>query len=149
MDDVAAVSALVHAYAERLDRGDLDGVADLFARAVWRSAQAPNGIRGRDAIRHVYDGVRLTAGSPRTRHLLTDLVVDVDETAGTATATCAFTVIHAPVDGVPRPILAGRYRDAFARDGDAWHFTERVTEVELTGGVGAHYGPVPPSRPAG
>ena len=34
--DLAAVTALVHRYAELLDGGDLDGVTVLFARAVWR-----------------------------------------------------------------------------------------------------------------
>ena len=52
-----AVTALVHAYAERLDAGDLDGVAQLFARARWRSPQHPDGLRGAAAVRRVYDGV--------------------------------------------------------------------------------------------
>ena len=76
-DAVEAVTALVHAYAERLDAGDLDGVARLFDRAVWRSPQHPEGLRGVEAVRRVYDGVRLYDGSPRTKHVISNLVVEV------------------------------------------------------------------------
>jgi len=35
-----AIADLVHAYAERLDAGDLDGVAALFADAAYGRAEA-------------------------------------------------------------------------------------------------------------
>ena len=45
----AAIAALVYEYAERIDAGDLGGVAALFAEATYRSAQG--GLyRGRDAV---------------------------------------------------------------------------------------------------
>lgn len=152
---VDAVTALVHAYAELLDAGDLDGVARLFARAVWRSPQHPEGRQGIEAVRRVYDGVRLYDGSPRTKHVISNLVVEVDDGAGSASSRCSFTVLHGVETGSARPILSGRYNDAFARDhGDdaaGWHFTERATLVDLVGDVSGHFrqdGPFPSCKPA-
>ena len=143
-----ALTALVHAYAERLDAGDLDGVARLFDRAVWRSPQHPEGLRGAEAVRRVYDGVRLYDGSPRTKHVISNLVVEVDERRGRARSRCSFTVIHGVDARSPRPILSGRYHDAFARDaaGLAWHFTERATVVDLVGDLGSHFREAPSPR---
>ena len=142
---VEAITALVHAYAELLDAGDLDGVAKLFERAVWRSPQHPYGLRDVDAIRRVYDGVRLYDGSPRTKHVISNLVIDVDEGAGSALSRCSFTVVHGVDARSPQPILSGRYHDAFARDDAGWHFTERRTLVDLAGDLRGHF---PSARPA-
>ena len=39
MSDAGEITALVHEYAFLLDRGDLDGVAALFAHAELRSTR--------------------------------------------------------------------------------------------------------------
>ena len=139
VDDAASVTALVHRYAELLDAGDLEGVAQLFARAVWRSRQHSDGLRGVEAVRRVYDGVHLYDGSPRTKHAISNLVVEVDAPARTASARCSFTVLQAVDSHTLQPILAGRYHDAFARDDGGWYFTERVTLVDLAGDLGRHF----------
>ena len=137
----AAIAALVHRYAELLDSGDLDGVAALFERATWRSGGIVR--RGPDEVRRAYDRVRLSEdGTPRTRHVLSNLVVHVDA-ALTATSRCSFTVLQAALHGPGpvRPILAGRYHDAFALGTDGtWHFTDRRFDVDLVGDLTGHYG---------
>ena len=46
MDDArAAITNLVLTYAERIDRGDFDGVADLFVDAVVTNPADPTGRR--------------------------------------------------------------------------------------------------------
>ena len=71
-----AITALVHAYAERLDGGDLDGVAALFADATYGRAGGP--LRhGSAEVRAALAVVRLHDGSPRTKHLITNLVVEL------------------------------------------------------------------------
>src|SRR3989442_4374228 len=76
--DVEAITALIMAYAERLDAGDLDGVAALFAHATWRSPARAEPLRGAPAVRRAYDGVLLYAGIPCTRHFVTNHVVELD-----------------------------------------------------------------------
>jgi len=134
-----AVRALVVAYTERLDAGDLDGVAALFEHAVVRTAPAGREFRGRDAVRGMYDPViRYDDGTPHTQHVLANVHVRVDEDAGTAASRCVFTVWQATPTAGLRPVLAGRYDDAFARGGTGWHYTERVIHADLLGELSLH-----------
>ena len=137
--DAEAVRALVVAYVERLDRGDLDGVAALFDDAVVRPARTGAELVGRDAVARLYEPViRYDDGTPRTQHALSNLEVTVDAAAGTATSRCTFTVFQARPGGGLAPILAGRYRDRFARVAGRWRFVERVISPELFGDLTAH-----------
>jgi len=132
-----AIAALVHAYAERLDTGDLDGVAALFADATYGRAGGPL-RRGTAEVRSALAVVKLHDGVPRTKHVITNLVIDVDEAAGAATARSYFTVLQAAPSLPLQPILAGRYHDRFARAGDGWRFRERVIHVDLVGELREH-----------
>ncbi len=141
--DEEAIRALVVAYAEALDAGDLDGVAGLFALGEFHSARDGSVRRGRDEVRRMYDSVVLyDDGTPRTKHVLGNVVVDVDESNGSATASCTFTVMQAAPGSPLQPVLAGRYVDRFARSGQAgeWRFTERTVHPELMGDLSTHMG---------
>src|SRR4051794_30815222 len=59
VDDVLAITALVHRYAELIDSGDLDGVAALFERGTWRAGTRDFTVQGTEAVRRMYDGVIL------------------------------------------------------------------------------------------
>ncbi|HEV2310705.1 MAG TPA: nuclear transport factor 2 family protein [Acidimicrobiia bacterium] len=136
--DDEAVRALVIAYAERLDRGDFDGVAALFDGAVVRAARSGE-LRGAAEVRRMYDAVILYEdGTPRTQHVLSNLEVEVDAAAGTATSRCAFTVVQARPAGGVQPVLAGRYEDRFERVDGVWKFVERVIRPDLTGSLSHH-----------
>ena len=136
-DASAAVAGLVHAYAERLDGGDLDGVADLFARATWRSAGGTR-LEGSAQVRRAYDPVVLYDGSPRTKHVITNLVIEVDDEGRSASSACVFTVLQAVSPGALRVILAGRYHDRFAVDEQGWYFTDRLIHADLVGDLRRH-----------
>jgi 3-phenylpropionate/cinnamic acid dioxygenase small subunit len=132
-----AIADLIHAYAERLDAGDLDGVAALFAGADYGRAGGPV-RRGTSEVRSALAVVKLHDGTPRTKHVITNLIVDVDEAAGTAAARSYFTVLQATPALPLQPILAGRYHDRFARVGDAWRFRERAIHIDLAGDLREH-----------
>jgi ketosteroid isomerase-like protein len=139
LDDRAAIAALVHEYTERLDAGDLDGVAALFAHAAWGSPGREVPLRGAEQIRRGYDDVILYEdGTPATKHVIADLTVDVDEPAGTARASCSFTVLQARPDLPLQPILAGRYHDRFECEGGRWRFAERIILPDLIGDLSRH-----------
>lgn len=139
--DAAEITALVHEYTWRLDGGDLDGVAELFAHATWRSAATGEVRRGRDEVRAAYDPVRLYDGSPRTKHLITNLTVVVDPGGDTATARCSFTVLQGVVAGEPvETVLAGRYDDRFDKVEGRWRFSDRLFLVDLVGDLRRHFG---------
>ena len=136
--DEQAILALIHAYAERLDDGDLDGVAALFADATWRTPARAQPLRGTAAVRRAYDGVLLYDGRPSTKHVITNVTIDIAADAATASARSYFTVLQAR-PGLPlQPIICGRYHDAFARSAGGWRFADRLILSDLIGDLSRH-----------
>jgi 3-phenylpropionate/cinnamic acid dioxygenase small subunit len=135
--DVDAITALVMSYAERLDAGDLDGVAALFTHATWRSPARTEPLRGAEQVRHAYDVVLLYDGIPATRHVITNLVVEI-EAPDRARARSYFTVFQARPDFPLQAVICGRYHDAFERVDGAWRFADRLILPDLIGDLSRH-----------
>jgi 3-phenylpropionate/cinnamic acid dioxygenase small subunit len=139
VDDVTAITALIHDYAERLDAGDLDGVAALFEHASWGSPGRGEPLRGAAQVRRGYDGVILHEdGTPSTKHVISNVTVDVEDDGDTAAARSYFTVLQARPELPLQPIIAGRYHDRFERVDGAWRFTERLIITDLIGDLSRH-----------
>ena len=77
-------------------------------------------------------------GTPRTKHVTTNLAIDVDEEAGTAVSRSYFTVLQALPDMALQPIVSGRYYDRFERHEGQWRFVERRVQTDLVGDVSRH-----------
>jgi hypothetical protein len=135
-----AILNLIHLYAECIDRGDYDGIGELFAEGTIAGPDGTPLARGREQVARLYERTtrRHEDGTPRTHHVTSNLILEVDEPAATARGRCYYTVLQA-VPGLPlQPIVAGRYHDTFARSGGAWSFRERRMFVDLTGELGQH-----------
>ncbi len=139
------IEALLFGYAERLDAGDLDGVGELFEHARYGSGEGELPLSGAEVAeinKHLV--ILYEDGTPRTRHVTTNLILDIDEAAGTAASRSTFTVFQqAPGAGL-EAIVAGRYHDRFERAGGAWRFSERRIFVDLVGDLSRHLRTVPP-----
>jgi hypothetical protein len=135
------ITNLIYTYAERIDLGDFDGLADLFADADITAEGGEVAYHGRDEVLGMYTAStrRYDNGTPRTKHVTTNPIVEVDEEAGTATCRSYFTVLQA-VPGVfsLQPVISGRYHDGFARVGGTWRFASRHMIVELVGDLRHH-----------
>jgi hypothetical protein len=142
-DDARAIENLLHSYAERIDAGDLEGVADLFrhGRIMASPDSAPEqAIEGRDKVLALYRAsTRIYEdGSPHTRHVTTNSIIEVEDGAATASARSYYTVFQ-QVEGFPlQPIIAGRYHDTFRRIDGRWWFDTRIMRVDLVGDLGRH-----------
>ena len=140
-DGRAAVAELVFTYAERIDAGDFDGLADLFADALV-TAEGGVAARGRDEVLAMYVGSTRRYpddGTPKTKHVTTNLIIDADDDAGTATCRSYFTVMQAVPGSLDlQPVVAGRYRDQFSRVDGVWRFTARHMIVDLVGDLSQH-----------
>jgi 3-phenylpropionate/cinnamic acid dioxygenase small subunit len=138
-DDRAAIEALIYRYAERIDAGDLAGVGALFDGAVYRSDRGGR-YEGAAAVTTIL--TRLVKlhddGTPRTKHVTTNVVVQIDDAAGTATARSYFTVFQQTAAVPMQAIVAGRYHDAFARGAGGWRFTDRLIYMDLVGDLHDH-----------
>jgi 3-phenylpropionate/cinnamic acid dioxygenase small subunit len=137
-DDRAAIEALLHEYAARIDDGDFEGVGALFAHG---SVCGPDGsplATGAEAVTALYETTtrRYEDGTPRSHHVTTNVVVDVD--GDRASARSYFTVLQATEGVSLQPIVAGRYEDEFGRGEDGWAFRRRVMHLRLIGDVSEH-----------
>ncbi|MCG5431768.1 nuclear transport factor 2 family protein [Mycobacterium sp. MYCO198283] len=133
LQDRLAVTDLLYRYAELVDAGDFDGVGQLLARGSFA------GVRGERAIAGLFAATTRRyddTGTPKTRHLVLNPIVEVD--GGTARARSTFCVVQA-TEALPlQPIVVGRYADEFARDGAGWYFTARRVDLEMVGDVSQH-----------
>jgi ketosteroid isomerase-like protein len=137
-DDRAAITDLVYRYAELIDAGDFRGVGELLARAAFGGPRTPK-VSGAQNIAAVFAATtrRFDDGTPKTRHLVLNPIVEIAGDAATARST--FCVVQA-TERIPlQPIVVGRYDDRFARDPVlGWHFTERIADVQMVGDVSDH-----------
>ena len=127
-------------YCERMDAGDFSGLAALFAQGRLADQDGNFFASGAAEMQAMWESQTMTYdGSPRTRHITANPVIDVDEVAGTATCTSSYIVFQGVDDFAFQPIVSGRYSDAFARGDDGtWHFTERHYAVDHVGDMSHH-----------
>ncbi|MGA6205752.1 nuclear transport factor 2 family protein [Nocardia testacea] len=144
---IEAIRDLIFAYSHLIDRGALDEVAELFADAVYGrcdGAGVPIGepivadARAVLAANRRFIKMHGDPGSPRTKHLTTNVRVRVADTNTEATALSYVTVVQAAGELPLQPILTGRYFDEFARDAGGWRFTRRLFCIDHTGDLGEH-----------
>ena len=137
-----AISKLILTYAERVDLGDFEGVGVLFEHSTYRSALGDEVVSytGSDAVQSTMEQMvrRYDDGTPRTKHVTTNLIIEVDDGAGAAIAKSYFTVLQQVGDHPLQVIIAGRYHDRFERVGGEWQFADRLIYSDLIGDLSQH-----------
>jgi 3-phenylpropionate/cinnamic acid dioxygenase small subunit len=138
MSHADTISKLIYSYAERLDLGDFAGVAALFEHATYRSSAGGHHV-GATGVRAVLERlVKRYDGIPRTKHLITNVTIDVDPSEQAAAARSYFTVYQATEKLPLQVVICGRYHDRFERVGDTWRFSDRLIIVDLVGDLRQH-----------
>ncbi len=135
-----AITTLMFRYAECVDAADFDGIAALFAQGRITNEGVAGAIVGADAVRKLYARTNRVHddGTTRTRHVNSNVIVDIDETEGNATARSSFVVFQQTAALPLQPIVSGRYRDSFLRTGREWNFDCRHIFVDHVGDVREH-----------
>lgn len=137
-DDYEAIRRLIHAYPARLDEGDLDGVADLFADAVLVAGDGSR-FEGRDTLRDLWGGaVKMYDGSPKVRHLVTNVSIELGDGGTTASASSYVLVMQALPELPLQPVAVSTHDDRFAKVDGEWRFTERRDRQVLVGDLSHH-----------
>jgi ketosteroid isomerase-like protein len=134
------IENLLYEYQERIDAGDLAGMAALFEHAVVGADTVETRWTGTaevaqmfTAIMRIYDD-----GSPHTTHTTTNPIIHIDEQAGTATSRSVYVVYQQADRFALQPIITGRYHDRFERVHGTWRYTERIFVAGLQGDLTAH-----------
>jgi 3-phenylpropionate/cinnamic acid dioxygenase small subunit len=135
-----AVTDLLFRYAALLDGGDLEGVAALFEHASYTTVGMGAPLVGAAAVLAAQRQlIRLYDGSPRTHHVITNVVVELDPALLEGWSRSYFSVVFAPPGGGdPRTILTGRYHDRFECADEGWRFAERLIHLDQVGDLGEH-----------
>lgn len=140
MEDSRQIENLIYLYAERIDNGDLEGVAELFRDARIVSPVHDITRSGYDEILEMYQlSCRLhDTGTPLTKHLTTNVMIEINDRGDSAVARSYYTVIQATVSLPLQPIISGNYRDQFRKVDGKWQFTQRDMVVDLIGDCSEH-----------
>lgn len=141
--DYFEIQNLLHRYSEAVDLGDFDRVGALFREAdVYFPGEKQPSVRAGsgDFGEHLARWTRRfpeTGGTPRTRHLCTNLIIEFDDEQHARTRT--YFVVFQGTDRVPlQPIITGSYHDRLEKRAGAWIFVERRELVGETGDLSDH-----------
>lgn len=127
-------------YCELMDAGDFAGLAAMFADAELADQDGNVFATGAAAMQEMWERQTITYdGSPRTRHITANPVIDVDAAAGTASCSSSYVVFQGVDDFAFQPIVSGRYADRFVQDeSGTWRFAERRYAVDHVGDLSHH-----------
>ena len=136
-----SITKLIYTYAERIDAGDFAGVAEVFVHATLTFEGFGDAVSSAPAVQALYERTtrRYEDGTPRTKHVMTNVMVDVDDDGLTAGSRSYFTVFQAVPGALAlQAVIAGRYRHTYTcRDG-RWEFASMHIIVDLVGDLGHH-----------
>ncbi len=133
------IANLLYRYAECIDTGDLVGAAALFEHA--RIRVGPDDTVDAARLLGIWRSLIVlhADGTPRTKHVTTNPIIEVDEDAGTATCRSYYTVLQQTDELALQAIVAGRYHDRFERVEGCWRFCYRdLTLIDMVGDVSRH-----------
>ena len=145
----AAITNLLYRYAEMVDAGQFEELAlELFSHARFivlpEPAQPVDGATMAQLIASTT--IRYEDGTPRTKHVITNPILVVDEKGGVASCRSYYTVFQQTPTLPLQPVVAGRYHDSFARIDGEWHFTLRdYTMIDMVGDTSHHLRMAPPT----
>ncbi len=138
--DYFAIQNLLHRYCDCMDRGNLDGVGEIFAHAIVHlpAVDTPFDKDPVGLANNYKKYVRIYEdGTPRTRHVSTNLIIDPD--GPNRAKAQSYVMVFQATDELPlQPLVAARYQDTFEKVDGTWRFAERIMETDLYGNLSAH-----------
>jgi 3-phenylpropionate/cinnamic acid dioxygenase small subunit len=136
-----AIANLLYTYGRLVDAGDFQGIGRLLSHARLCDESGHLDIRGAEAVARLYETTTrryADTGTPRTQHVITNPIIEIDETSGRATCRACYTVFQQTADLPLQPIVAGHYESEFERVDGSWRFTCHQLAVDLPGDLSHH-----------
>ncbi len=139
MDPREGIERLLYAYSDTIDRGDFESTAKLFGSDGLYGLVDAGAAKGADQVLATMRGtVRTYDGVPRTRHVVTNVVIDVDAGLTSGRARSYVNVVHQAPGQPLASIVAGTYHDRVHLVDGEWQFAERRMLIELVGDLSTH-----------
>lgn len=134
---------LINDYCFKIDTGDIEGFAGLFEHGEW-AVEGAAPIAGKQRHLEALSHLRIYAdGTPRTRHVTSNVDLTIAEDGLSAKGQCYVTVFQRTDEFPLQVIFSGHYFDEFQCVGGAWRFRKRLIRYPLYGDMTAHL-KVPP-----
>ena len=135
LEEKDAIREVLAEYCFRLDGGDYEGMAALFAEdGTWETAFGKG--TGRPAIAQLARDIRARAGDnrPRAIHLVTNIAIKLDggPEPERAEVRSNWTVVQNSPDG-PKIGSGGGYADQMVKQDGAWRFRHRKIDRFIAG----------------
>lgn len=131
---------LMNEYCFRIDGGDIGRFAELFEHASFGVlGDADGACHGKDEVLAYLSRVIMYEGKPCTKHVMTNVQIDIDEQATEARSQSYVTVFQAIPPAFPmQAIFSGHYHDRFEKVDGVWRFRVREISADLIGDLSFH-----------
>ena len=134
------IANLLYRYAELMDCGDLPKVAALFRDALVKVGNQGEPLGEAGMLELWRQHVKIhPCGTPRTKHVITNPTIEINDTDDSAPCRSYYTVLQA-TESLPLQVLAaGRYHDKFEYVNGQWRFCYRdYSMLDLVGDLSDH-----------
>jgi|TARA_B110000444_G_C18529246_1_gene450371 hypothetical protein len=132
MDSEKEILHLMNEYCFAIDSGDLATFGRLFAHAEWIAEGKKPGKESANNL------IIYADGTPRTKHMMSNIDLEIDEINARAVGHCYVTVWQQTDDFPLQAIFAGDYFDEFEQVEGKWRFSKRELRHSLIGDMSAH-----------
>jgi hypothetical protein len=140
MNNEREILNLIAQYTHYVDQAQFDKVGELFTNGTLITSF--NSPKGKEQVeKHLTDNLQVYSdGTLRTAHVTTNIVLNIDEAAGTATSVSYLTLFqnNPDTDFPLQAILTGRYHDHFRLADGEWQFESRELVPTLIGNLSQH-----------
>ena len=146
-DDRGEIETLIASYCRTYDSGDFVAYAALF-RHGQVGAEGLDFKNESDIVAYHTANIFMYDGKPNTRHVITNVHVDIGDGQKTASSECYVTIYNAAPGFPLQPVFIGTYRGKFEKIDGKWRFKEFLAEPHLVGDMSHHskQGGLPPTH---
>ena len=132
MSDERQILELMNQYCFAIDGGDFATFQRLFEQAEWiAEGQKP----GKESANNL---IIYPDGTPRTKHVICNIHIAVED-SGTAAQARSYVTVYQATDDFPlQAIFAGEYFDQFVKERGDWRFAVREIRHSLVGDMSRH-----------
>jgi hypothetical protein len=139
MNTANEIANLLYRYCAFIDGGDLVSACDLFQHAKLKmiTSDEPQDFKVLLALLQQVI-IIYPDGTPKTKHVVSNPMIEMDEAKGIASSISYYTVFQA-TENIPLQVIAnGRYIDRFEFADGHWRFSYREGLSDMLGNISGH-----------